>query len=384
MDRRIQFFLVCLAVASHSLSLGQTIPETGEDLVSEARGFGAIKILARSDSIRDELALTKQQSEMLADLLNLSVDRFSDFDQPRKDRSQVVSELDDWVDVRIKEIIGEEKAVSFSRSVVSKRLRGELTAVFFAEGVSTYLGCEDEVALLKKEFVEYASRENNGPGVRRSALIKMASEVSNETEDQLRDLLGEAVIPNDGTRNYPSAGAFPRLKAFERGDVLLALLANPEIVKNLRVTPPKIDLFVRIAQELRTAVDARMRAETRMARQEKRPSRVNLVREEALTEAGIALREMLTDEQLDMLAQQYARGQALVNLKRFFANSDVATQIGNREDLLHLSNKAQVIESQIADEEREFAKRQIQKFVENLDASSRERLSRLVELDAMF
>ncbi len=374
-----------VSVVMSPILQAQTLPGSPESIASDARGFGALKILCNAADIRDELGLDAAADAELKELLRISIERLNTFEATH-DRSELIVPLDRFVEPQLERIMGKNNFNAYSRTVARQKgmegpgKDGTILALIFASGIAEYVGCtneRDELAVKASKFRADSSRDYAS---RLETLVDAASVLSLETHDRLRDLLGSKVVPNPSGRPYPSTGEFPRLNMGVRENLLLEALHPGNAIESVNANQDLIDQATQIEKRFRDEETERSFAELNLAARERRPPKMHELRVERDRKTAEALKALLSEHQLDLLSQYAARGFAGHNLMRFLSRREVVVHIDNSEDMQQLLYVAREYEQAAEKEFKDFKRQLLDEFLSALRPEQKQRLSVLVEL----
>ncbi len=368
------------------------LPVTVEPLISNARGFGALKIILASESLRDELSIDQGKFDKLRALYDVCKKKFeSEGVDPitglARDRDSIVRVIDRFAEPELNQILGASNFDSLSRYVVAQSIsvvddKNVVAAKLLSlAGVPEYLDAQQEVAALRERFqTNLRSLVENDSARRRKALGQIAKISSEESVDKLRDFLGDGYIPNPQRRKYPSTSSFPRLSETFSRDILLSAMRADIVGADEKTTTALSQAFAELSKQR----FVRHQEELRKAVAAKRPPDLDVAsRIEVEYEAEVlkTFPKILTDAQLDLVARRFAQSLVQHNLLVFLSKKEIMEALREEKNLAEIRAIATECEQSIKAKNDELVVQAFKEFLAILAPAKKAKLARLVEID---
>ena len=388
--KQVLFFLM-VALGTCAGLTAADFPISAETIVSDARGFGALKLIAASAEVQDELGLDAGSVEKLAALSEEAKNQLGNISRRisrelsdageslRGSRALVVVELDGELEKKLEELLTPTVFQKFSRSVVENRLSPqEPAAVVLAEGTAKYLGITQEsVENVRNELQQFFAGEGNPSMYRRAAFTKLLESAPAEFRERVVDLVGSRLLPDEQLTNESP----PVLNRSLCWDWILSACTeeiSPEVFgKNAALSLKLHDLAVKLVAEK----NLRWREESKTAFREGRATNVGGLRGEDDRIAADAIRTTLNHGQLVQLSQFGMRSLVAARVREFFADKEVQTFLNDQQTIGVFLKAAERIDKEALGSMESYSHEKLREFIDSLDPKAKLRLKNLVDID---
>jgi hypothetical protein len=206
------FFFGAITLVSYCTA---ELPRSAETIVSDARGFGALRLLNSHPTIHAKIGLDNISVEELKVLGAEASKRFSELSRKIKDgklssREEIVEQLDQELEGKLAQIIAPDVFEKFSRYVVADRLAPQAPMfVLLRPGTAKYLGLDQKSTEDIQRRVDEFLKTEGSASYRRDAFKQLIKTAPAEFRSRVVDLVGTKFLSEEiPSKNHP-----PILKA---------------------------------------------------------------------------------------------------------------------------------------------------------------------------
>ncbi|MEM7474329.1 MAG: hypothetical protein AAF483_04995 [Planctomycetota bacterium] len=378
-------FFLCPFVLGNAQGIAQQFPPSAEGIVSDARGFGALKLLCESEAIQARFSIDTTLEKELKLLLGQAIKRLEAFPVRRGSRVTFIEPLDRFLEPEIEKMFGKEAFQEFSRAVIRQRrsesvARGRsLIAFLYLPGVANYVGCEPQLSTLTLKSREYELNKGNSFRMRIEFLAQASEELSLRASDRLRDVLGEEVVSNPRNRQSPASSEPFRFPIPNSGSSLVSALSSTNIKDSIGGDESLAAQAQELAAEIRSEATQLRHEELRLARKEGRAPEMRRITSEMDAKLVKSIHLILTEKQERLLSQYFARSFAGGSLTRFISAPGVKEYLDSPNEYQQLMSHCQKLEREILLKNREFRQKSTDAFIASLSPEVLRRLEALVD-----
>jgi hypothetical protein len=367
------------------------LPPSAETILSDARGFGAIKLLNTVPSIHAKIGLDDKTAGELKALGEKATKRFEELDRQIvrgliKDRKSVgssrelvVEQLDRELEKSLEEILSPDLFQKFSRYVVADRLSPHLPmSIVLRPGTAKYLGLdENSLKAVQRSMDKFLTTEGNAAFYRRDAFRQLIKTAPTDFRNRVVDLVGTKFLPDE----HPSGSSPPILDAPFRYYTIMGACAkefSPEIFGN---NPSLTDELHKLMLDLYARSSSRSRKEQEEAFTQGRAIETQRIQRENDEMSATAIRRALNHEQLILFSQFGMSGSVSSSIRSFFANQEVQKYLNDPQTTSELLVEADRIDKEANDLAKNFVVKAITDYIESLDTETRARLKNLIDIE---
>jgi|694.fasta_scaffold20674_4 hypothetical protein len=367
------------------------LPPSAETILSDARGFGAIKLLNTVPSIHAKIGLDDKTAGELKALGEKATKRFEELDRQIvrgliKDRKSVagsreliVEQLDRELEKSLEEILSPDLFQKFSRYVVADRLSPHLPmSIVLRPGTAKYLGLdENSLKAVQRSMDKFLTTEGNAAFYRRDAFRQLIKTAPTDFRNRVVDLVGTKFLPDE----HPSGSSPPILDAPFRYYTIMGACAkefSPEIFGN---NPRLTDELHKLMLDLHARSNSRSEVEHDAALIQGRAIETQRVLRENEEMAATAIRRVLDHDQLVLFSQHGMRGSLCYRIRAFFENHQVQKYLDDPQTISKLLKEADRIDKEARDREKTFVEKTLTDYIKSLDTETRARLRNLIDIE---
>jgi hypothetical protein len=367
------------------------LPPSAETILSDARGFGALKLLNTVPSIHAKIGLDDTTAGELKALGEKATKRFEELDRQIvrgliKDRKSVgssrelvVEQLDRELEKSLEEILSPDLFQKFSRYVVADRLSPHLPmSIVLRPGTAKYLGLdENSLKAVQRSMDKFLTTEGNAAFYRRDAFRQLIKTAPTDFRNRVVDLVGTKFLPDE----HPSGSSPPILDAPFRYYTIMGACAkefSPEIFGN---NPSLTDELHKLMLDLYARSSSRSRKEQEEAFTQGRAIETQRIQRENDEMSATAIRRALNHEQLILFSQFGMSGSVSSSIRSFFANQEVQKYLNDPQTTSELLVEADRIDKEANDLAKNFVVKAITDYIESLDTETRARLKNLIDIE---
>ena len=367
------------------------LPPSAETIISDARGFGALKLLNTVPGIQAQIGLDDTMVNELKALGEKATKRFEELDRQivrglikgRKSvsgsRELVVEQLDRELENRLEEILSPDLFQKFSRYVVVDRLSPHIPmSIVLRPGTAKYLRL-DEKSLkdVQQRIDKFLATEGNAAFYRRDSFRQLIKTAPTDFRNRVVDLVGTKFLPDE----HPSGSSPPILDAPFRFYTIMGACAkefSPEIFGN---NPRLTDELHKLMLDLHARSNSRSEVEHDAAFIQGRAIETQRVLRENEEMAATAIRQVLNHDQLVLFSQHGMRGALCYRIRAFFENHQVQKYLDDPQTTSKLLKEADRIDKEANDLAKNFVVKAITDYIESLDTETKARLKNLIDIE---
>ena len=367
------------------------LPPSAETIISDARGFGALKLLNTVPGIQAKIGLDDTMVNELKALGEKETKRFEELDRQtvrglirdRKSvagsRELVVEQLDREIENRLEEILSPDLFQKFSRYVVADRLSPHIPmSIVLRPGTTRYLGLDEKsLKEVQQRIDKFLATEGNAAFYRRNAFSQLIKTAPSEFRNRVVDLVGTKFLPDE----HPSGSSPPILDAPFRYYTIMGACAkefSPEIFGN---NPRLTDELHKLMLDLHARSNSRSEVEHDAAFIQGRAIETQRVLRENEEMAATAIRRVLDHDQLVLFSQHGMRGSLCYRIRAFFENHQVQKYLDDPQTTSKLLKEADRIDKEANDLAKNFVVKAITDYIESLDTETKARLKNLIDIE---
>jgi len=367
------------------------LPPSAETIISDARGFGALKLLNTVPSIHAKIGLDDTMAGELKVLGEEATKRFEEthrllIRELIKDRKSVagsraliVEKLDRELEEKLESILSPDLFRKFSRYVVAERLlpNSPVFIVFRPEAMK-YLGLDEKpLKEVQRSMDKFLKTEGNAAFYRRDAFRQLIKTAPPDFRNRVVDLVGTKFLPGE----HPSGSSPPILDAPFRYYTIMGACAkefSPEIFGN---NPRLTDELHNLMLDLHARSNSRSEVEHDEAFIQGRAIETQRVLRENEEMAATAIRRVLNHDQLVLFSQHGMRGSLCCRIRAFFENQQVQKYLDDPQTISKLLKEADRIDKEARDREKTFVEKTLTDYIKSLDTETRARLKNLIDIE---
>ncbi|MFN7890189.1 MAG: hypothetical protein ACK5OC_07865 [Pirellula sp.] len=367
------------------------LPPSAETIISDARGFGALKLLNTVPGIQAKIGLDDTMVNELKALGEKETKRFEELDRQtvrglirdRKSvagsRELVVEQLDREIENRLEEILSPDLFQKFSRYVVADRLSPHTPmSIVLRPGTTRYLGLDEKsLKEVQQRIDKFLATEGNAAFYRRNAFSQLIKTAPSEFRNRVVDLVGTKFLPDE----HPSGSSPPILDAPFRYYTIMGACAkefSPEIFGN---NPRLTDELHKLMLDLHARSNSRGRKEQEEAFIQGRAIETQRIQRENDEMSATAIRRVLNHEQLILFSQFGMSGSVSSSIRSFFANQEVQKYLNDPQTTSELLVEADRIDKEANDLAKNFIVKVITDYIESLGTETIDRLRNLIDIE---